>query len=64
MIQKNKKIQQRPGLGYLSRRGVCCLWEVTGMHILEELYTGNVRPGERSFRQNSQYSRALVQAVE
>ena len=34
------------------------------MHILEDLYTGNVRPGERSFRQNSQYSRALAQAVE
>ena len=34
------------------------------MHILEDLYTGNVRPGKRSFRQNSQYSRALAQAVE
>ena len=34
------------------------------MHILEDLYPGNVRPGERSFRQNSQYSRALAQAVE
>lgn len=34
------------------------------MHILEDLYTGNVRPGERNFRQNSQYSRALAQAVE
>ena len=34
------------------------------MHILEDLYTGNVRPGERSFRQNSQYSRALAPAVE
>ena len=34
------------------------------MYILEDLYTGNVRPGERSFRQNSQYSRALAQAVE
>ena len=34
------------------------------MHILEDLYTGNVRPGERSFKQNSQYSRALAQAVE
>lgn len=34
------------------------------MHILEDLYTGNFRPGERSFKQNSQYSRALTQAVE
>ena len=34
------------------------------MHILEDLYTGNVKPGKRSFRQNSQYSRALAQAVE
>lgn len=32
------------------------------MYILEDLYTGNVRPGERSFRQNSQYSRALAPA--
>ena len=34
------------------------------MHILEDLYTGNVRPGERSFRQNGQYKQALAQAVE
>ena len=34
------------------------------MYILEDLYNGNVRPGERSFKQNSQYSRALAQAVE
>ena len=34
------------------------------MHILEDLYTGNVRPGERSFRQSSQYSQALAQTVE
>lgn len=33
------------------------------MHILEELYVGNVRPGERSFKRNSQYSRALDEAV-
>ena len=32
------------------------------MHILEDLYTGNVRPGERSFRQNSQYKQALAPA--
>ena len=33
------------------------------MHILEQLYIGNVRPGERSFKRNSQYSRALDEAV-
>ena len=32
------------------------------MHILEDLYTGNVRPGERSFRQNGQYKQALAPA--
>ena len=32
------------------------------MHILEELYIGNVRPGERSFKRNSQYARALSDA--
>ena len=30
------------------------------MHILEELYLGEVRPGERSFKRNSQYGRALL----
>ena len=30
------------------------------MHILEELYIGNVRPGERRFKRNSQYARALA----
>ena len=29
------------------------------MHILEELYVGSIRPGERSFKQNSQYGRAI-----
>ena len=29
------------------------------MQILEELYIGNVRPGERSFKRNSQYAWAL-----
>lgn len=29
------------------------------MQILEELYVGDVRPGERSFKRNSQYGRAL-----
>lgn len=33
------------------------------MHILEELYIGNVRPGERSFKRNRQYSRALDAVV-
>lgn len=29
------------------------------MQILEELYIGNVSPGERSFKRNSQYGRVL-----
>ena len=29
------------------------------MHILEELYVGSIRPGERTFKQNSQYSRMI-----
>ena len=33
------------------------------MHILEQLYIGNVRPGERSFMRNSQYARALDKAA-
>ena len=33
------------------------------MHILEELYIGNVRPGERMFKRNSQYAKALDEAV-
>ena len=33
------------------------------MHVLEQLYIGNVRPGERSFKRNSQYSRALNETV-
>ena len=32
------------------------------MQILEELYIGNVRPGERSFKRNSQYGRALSES--
>ena len=28
------------------------------MQILEALYIGGVRPGERSFKRNSQYARA------
>ena len=34
------------------------------MHILEELYVGSVRPGERTFKQNSQYSRAIKELTE
>ncbi len=30
------------------------------MQILEDLYIGNVRPGERMFKRNSQYAKALV----
>ena len=33
------------------------------MHILEQLYIGNVRPGERSFKRNSQCARALDEAA-
>ena len=34
------------------------------MHILEELYVGSIRPGERSFKQNSQYGRAIKELTE
>ena len=34
------------------------------MHILEELYAGSIRPGERTFKQNSQYSRAIKALTE
>ena len=33
------------------------------MHILEELYIGSVRPGERMFKRNSQYAKALDETV-
>lgn len=33
------------------------------MHILEELYLGGVRPGERTFKRNSQYGRALTESA-
>ena len=33
------------------------------MHILEELYIGSVRPGERMFKRNSQYAKALNETV-
>ena len=34
------------------------------MHILEELDVGSIRPGERTFKQNSQYSRAIKELTE
>ena len=33
------------------------------MQILEDLYIGNVRPGERMFKRNSQYANALDETV-
>ncbi|MBQ3701731.1 MAG: hypothetical protein II885_03140 [Oscillospiraceae bacterium] len=33
------------------------------MHILEELYLGGVRPGERTGKQKSQYKKALNEAI-
>jgi hypothetical protein len=33
------------------------------MLILEELYLGDVRPSERSFKRNSQYAKALNEVV-
>ena len=33
------------------------------MPILEDLYLGDVRPGERSFKRNSQYEKALDELV-
>ena len=33
------------------------------MLILEDLYLGDVRPSERSFRRNSQYVKALDEVV-
>ncbi len=33
------------------------------MHILEELYLGGVRPGERTGKQNAQYKKALNEAI-
>ena len=34
------------------------------MQILEALYIGGVRPGERSFKRNSQYGRALDESAD
>ena len=33
------------------------------MLILEDLYLGDVRPSERSFKRNSQYAKALDEVV-
>ena len=33
------------------------------MQILEDLYLGDVRPSERSFKRNSQYAKALDELV-
>lgn len=33
------------------------------MQILEDLYIGNVRPGERMFKRNSQYAKTLEETV-
>ena len=33
------------------------------MLILEDLYVGDVRPNERTFKRNSQYARALDEVV-
>ena len=33
------------------------------MLILEDLYLGDVRPSERSFKRNSQYAKALAELV-
>ena len=33
------------------------------MLILEDLYLGNIRPSERSFKRNSQYAKALDELV-
>ncbi len=34
------------------------------MQILEDLYLGDVRPSDRSFKRNSQYAKALDEVVE
>ena len=33
------------------------------MQVLEDLYVGEIRPSERSFKKNSQYARALNEVV-
>lgn len=34
------------------------------IHILKELHVGSIRTGERSFKQNRQYSRAIKALTE
>ncbi len=33
------------------------------MHVLEDLYLGEVRPSDRGFKRNSQYAKALDEVV-
>mgnify|MGYP007101881810 CR=1 FL=1 len=33
------------------------------MHILEDIYLGDIRPNERTFKRNSQYAKALDEMV-
>ena len=33
------------------------------MQVMEDLYLGNVRPSDRSFKRNSQYAKALDEIV-
>lgn len=33
------------------------------MQILEDLYLGSIRPGERMFKRNGQYAKALDETV-
>ena len=33
------------------------------MHVLEDLYLGDIRPNERFFKRNSQYAKALDEVV-
>lgn len=33
------------------------------MHVLEDLYVGDVRPNERFFKRNSQYAKALDEVI-
>ena len=58
--KKKAEYSYVPDWRRLSGRGHLLYAGGTIMHILEELYIGNVRPGERSFKRNSQYARALA----
>ena len=33
------------------------------MHILEDIYLGDIRPNERTFKRNGQYAKALDEVV-